>query len=88
MSIKVALKYCGGCDPGYERVDYYQAIKTAAGPEVEWVTLDQGPFDVVLLICGCESACPEEDLPAAVGRVIKITDESLPPEAVAQKILE
>ena len=37
---KVALKYCGGCNPGFDRVAYVEKIKSAAGPDIEWVTLD------------------------------------------------
>ncbi len=85
--MKVALKYCGGCDPGYERVDYYQAVKRAAGDGIEWTTLDAGGWDAVLLICGCESACPEDELPAGA-RVIKVTDDSRPPEEVARLLME
>ncbi len=55
---KVALKYCGGCNPGFDRVAYAESVKSAAGPVIEWVTLEDEGFDTVLLICGCETACP------------------------------
>ncbi len=40
MSKRVALKYCGGCDPGFDRVEYIQRVRAAAGEAIMWVTLD------------------------------------------------
>ena len=56
------MKYCGGCDPGFDRVGYFQEIQNAAGDLIEWVTLDDPGFECVLVISGCDTACPEENM--------------------------
>ncbi|MCB2193243.1 MAG: hypothetical protein KQI62_16850, partial [Deltaproteobacteria bacterium] len=60
--MKVALKYCGGCDPGYDRVAYYEAIQAEAGERITWQRLEQGGHQALLLVCGCETACPLEEI--------------------------
>lgn len=85
--MKVALKYCGGCDPTFERVDYFEGIKQAAGEGIEWTALDGGDYDAVLLICGCESACPLDEMPAGA-RVVTVTDDGRPPEQVVRLLME
>ena len=62
----MALKYCGGCNPGFDRVAYVDKIKSAAGPDIEWVTLEEEGFDAVLLVSGCETACPLTDCAISV----------------------
>ena len=46
------MKYCGGCNPSYERVEYVREIQKAAGSRVTWVTLDEGDFCALLLVSG------------------------------------
>ena len=79
--MKVALKFCGGCDPAYDRVEYWEQIRREAGDSIDWVNLDSGGYDAVLLICGCNSACPRDDIPHT-DCVVSITDDSLHAENV------
>jgi 3-hydroxyacyl-[acyl-carrier-protein] dehydratase len=86
---RVGLKYCGGCNPSYERVEYVQAIQKAAGSRIEWVTLDEGDFSSLLIICGCEKQCVEiADHDVPVGRVIHIKDDLTPPTEILSLLLE
>ena len=80
--MRVALKYCGGCDPAYERGPYFARIREAAGPEIEWVRLEEGDYQAVLLICGCDTACPREEMPAGVPLVCLTNDEQDPARVV------
>ena len=57
---RVALKYCGGCDCTYDRLEYAKKLKKAAEGHIEWVSMDDGGFDTILMIHGCHVACPEE----------------------------
>lgn len=82
--MRVAFKFCGGCDPACERVEYWEAIREAARERISWQTPGQGGAEVLLLICGCERACPLEDLPAGRPVVIVKNDRLAPAEVVAR----
>lgn len=82
--MKVALKYCGGCDPAYERVDYFERIKKAAGEGIEWVRPDTSGYVAMLMICGCEKACPLEEMPSTDKLVLIKHDQAAPEEVVAR----
>jgi len=80
---RVALKYCGGCNPAYERVEYVRWIQDEAGAGIEWVTLDDDGFEGVLLINGCERACAERERSSVSGRrVVSITHRTLLPREI------
>ncbi|MBI5522586.1 MAG: hypothetical protein HY910_08165 [Desulfarculus sp.] len=85
--MRVALKFCGGCDPGFERGEYWQAIARAAGPEIEWARLEEEGCQAVLLICGCDTACPQKDMPPGL-RQVCLKDDRLAPGQVVKKILQ
>lgn len=85
--IQVAVKFCGGCDPGYERVAYFSKIKAAAGQGFRWVELKEGGYQAILLLSGCPRACPEEDLPGSVPLVSLKSDER-DPERVVRMLTE
>ena len=86
---RVALKYCGGCNPGFDRVAYVDKIKSAAGPAIEWVTLDEEKFDVVLLVTGCATACPRRTLDFSEYRQgLLIRDDKTSPEDLVKILLE
>jgi hypothetical protein len=54
----VAVKFCGGCNPTYDRVAYWEEVKARAGDAVVWVGADFPGPDGRLLLCGCPSVCP------------------------------
>lgn len=81
--MKVAVKYCGGCDPTYDRLELVRRIKSEAGDSVEWLTLEEHGYEAVLLICGCLKACPEDELQRLSPLLIKCDGVSVE-RAVAQ----
>jgi hypothetical protein len=84
---RVGLKYCGGCDPSYDRVEYVRKIQEAAENRIEWVSLDEGGFTKILLICGCDKGCVEMAEYEETGhRVITIKDEQKTPTEVLSLI--
>jgi hypothetical protein len=85
--VKVALKYCGGCDPAYDRVEYVSRIRSAAGEAIDWVGADDPDHEAVLLVCGCSRACPAEELSFS-RPVICLKDNRTPPPEVARLILD
>ena len=87
--IKVAVKFCGGCDPTYDRVNYWEQIRSIAGAQVEWGRLGDSAVEAVLLINGCERACAEKKLEIGKERrVFSIKDGKLNPVQVVKILLE
>jgi hypothetical protein len=85
---RVALKYCGGCNPGFDRVKYVRAIQNAAGDLIEWVTVYDPDFEAALVICGCDSACLVEDMGlGACQKIVSIRDDKRDPAEVVKNLL-
>ena len=85
--MKVAIKFCGGCDPAYDRVSFFDRIRSVAGDRIRWVRPGEDEHEATLLICGCPRACPEQELPA-VGHLITLKTDQPPPERVVTQLLE
>jgi len=52
----VAVKYCGGCNPRYGRLELAARMKK----EFPWLEVGGGDApspDLVLVICGCDREC-------------------------------
>lgn len=60
--MKIGIKYCGGCNPRFERASIAARLREDF-PEATIVSALQGPADVVAVICGCLSACAYSDAP-------------------------
>ncbi|MBW2060558.1 MAG: hypothetical protein JRI95_03225 [Deltaproteobacteria bacterium] len=85
----MALKYCGGCDPTYDRVEYWEMVKARAGSRIAWVSLDTPDFEAVLLINGCQRACAGTSLePGLRQPVLSITSDALCPRQVVETLLK
>ncbi len=83
---RVAIKFCGGCDPAFDRGEYWQQVQEAAGDKITWVSLEDGDYEAALVICGCPKTCPVEELPPIRYRLI-VSDDHLPPGRVVSKLL-
>jgi hypothetical protein len=66
--LKVGVKYCGGCNPGYDRVALADFIKNSLHGRVEFVSLDSEVVDLILAVEGCKTCCA--DLSAFEGKQI------------------
>lgn len=84
---RVALKYCGGCDPEFDRMEYMQQIRTAAGKSIMWLTLDDENVDTVLLVSGCDTACPERTVELPPYRIVSITDDHAASEQIVAMLM-
>ena len=85
----VAVKFCGCCNPTYDRSEYWQQVQSAARGVITWVGLDSGNFDKVLVLSGCQTACLMEQL--TVGQsvsVVSVNDGTPEPQEVVQLLLE
>ena len=59
MSIKIGVKYCGGCNPNYDRVELVEDLKRRLGGKVKFVPPDSEGVDLILAVEGCETACAD-----------------------------
>lgn len=54
--MKIGLKYCGGCNPRFERSSI-AALLRRDFPAAELVSVLHGPADLTVIVCGCPAAC-------------------------------
>jgi len=63
---KIGIKYCGGCNPSYERVEIVHRAQSQFNHPFHFVHHDEPDIEVLLLLSGCQRACAEQDLNRAV----------------------
>ena len=55
--LRCTVKFCGGCNPRYERGDAYKAICAALQDTASFSYPEDGvPYDVLLILRGCTAA--------------------------------
>lgn len=75
--LRCTVKFCGGCNPRYERGDAYKAICAALQDTASFSYPEDGvPYDVLLILRGC-TGCPYlyEEIEAAHRVVVSAADE-------------
>lgn len=67
--LKIALRYCGGCNSQYDRGAFVRKLE-AAFPTVELRPYTpRKVYNAVLILCGCPSQCADQrDLPEDIPR--------------------
>lgn len=56
--MKIGIKYCGGCNPTYDRTDVVTRLKKLGGQCYSIEMAKQGiVYDIVVILCGCTKAC-------------------------------
>lgn len=73
---RIGIKYCGGCNPTYERAELVKKVQFLTGERFHFLHFDQKDFDGLLLIQGCERACAMENLNPKEIPHLSITKES------------
>jgi len=68
--IKIGLKYCGGCNPEYDRVALVRHIEERLRGKVEFFEPEHEGIELILAVEGCSAACA--DLSAFQGMKIRI----------------
>lgn len=73
----IGIKYCGGCNPRYDRVAKVEQLK-AELPQHSYVSaLTTSDCDVWLVVCGCPAACADRSALKAKKRLFLLhTPES------------
>ena len=59
MKLRVAIKYCGGCNPEYDRIAIVDHIKKSLQDEIEIVRTESEDVDLILSVNGCSTACAD-----------------------------
>ena len=55
--MKIGVKYCGGCNPYYNRIKAAQFIKQSLPGHMFLPYVQGETYDAVLVVCGCTAAC-------------------------------
>jgi hypothetical protein len=69
-TVKVGLKYCGGCNPEYDRVALVRCIEESLQGRVKFVSPEGEGVGFILAVEGCSTACA--DLSAFQGKEIRV----------------
>ncbi|MBU1183823.1 MAG: hypothetical protein KJ663_01430 [Proteobacteria bacterium] len=60
--IRLGIRYCGGCNPAYDRIKLVEQIReklqVALGEEVS-LALPGAQADTTLVVCGCPACCAD-----------------------------
>jgi len=57
--LKIRVKYCGGCNPGYDRLALVKGIAERLSGKVALVGSDSNGIALVLAVEGCPIACAD-----------------------------
>ena len=70
----VALRYCGGCNPRYDRVALVKRLEGML-PERRFVPAETGGvYDAALVVCGCKTKCARtDDLSVPTARTVWVS---------------
>ena len=59
MKLKIGLKYCGGCNPEYDRVELVTRMEQRLREKATFVSPDSQNVDIILAVQGCSTACAD-----------------------------
>jgi len=57
--LRVGVKYCGGCNPEYDRVALVEQIKEKLDGKVSFVLPESEGINIILAVVGCKTACAD-----------------------------
>ena len=73
LKLRIGIKYCGGCNPEYDRVALIKQIQERLEVKADFVPWEREDIDLVLVVCGCSASCV--DLSHFAGlRILTIKD--------------
>jgi len=58
---KIGIKYCGGCNPFYERVEVIQRLQSLLEDRFIFAVDDLQDSDIMVLVSGCPRACADKN---------------------------
>lgn len=72
----IGVKYCGGCNPRYNRADILQQLQTRFARHSFCLAAACPQMDVLLVLQGCDAACADIQGYAPRYGVLTVTDAS------------
>lgn len=73
--MNIGIKFCGGCNPNYDRGKLYKRI-LGSFPEHQFELADETKkHELLLVICGCERACADVSRYSYERKVTVFSDE-------------
>jgi hypothetical protein len=74
---RIGIKYCGGCNPSYDRVSRIARLASALKDYLQLVSYDAPSLDLLLIVNGCPKGCADrEDIRKRCKEVIVLQDEA------------
>ncbi len=58
--LSVGIKYCGGCNAGYDRREFLKRMEAEFSADFEVAKVDK-IYDMVIVLCGCSSCCADHE---------------------------
>ncbi len=58
---RVGIRYCGGCNPFYERVEMIQRVQSLLENRFIFAVHDPQDSDIMVLVSGCPRACADKN---------------------------
>lgn len=55
---KIGIKYCGGCNPLFDRKEYVQNLEKNMTIPVE-LAVEDWEYDLIYVVCGCPVCCAD-----------------------------
>jgi 4-hydroxybutyrate CoA-transferase len=56
--LKIGIKYCGGCNPRYDRKKFIEEVQKALGENFIFeITREGNAYDFLLIVGGCTNCC-------------------------------
>ncbi|MBK5246031.1 MAG: hypothetical protein JJE49_02005 [Peptostreptococcaceae bacterium] len=73
--MKCGVRFCGGCNPRYDRGTAYEIIKQNLQEKIQFEYAQEGvTYDILLVIGGCTNCCASYEQYIAKRGLIKIWD--------------
>ena len=73
----IGVKFCGGCNPMYDRGKLFEKTKETYPDHTFEMADDTRKYEKLLVICGCERACADTSR-YICEREIRISTDSVP----------
>jgi hypothetical protein len=76
MKKKIGVKYCGGCNPTYERVEMIKKVQFRLGDRFFFHRIGDEEVEALVLVSGCQRACAGRGLNQEKKTCYSMTGES------------
>ncbi len=87
FDLDIGIKYCGGCNPRYDRLEFVSQLKRNA-PHHNYSLYMGNPSDVNIVVCGCKRACANLENKDATNGIVIDDDSTIESIIEAIQIVE